>query len=264
MSTLQQYAPINYNPNAAAPVPAQQPGMQPAAPAAPAGADPNQMPALPGYLDPNGNLTGAASINPATSGQTYAGSFQAAMPSSQSPWAAMQGNLIDTQTQQARDAAANSGAAATQGALDAAASHGGVTGGGSARIAAIGSMGTMQGQQGATLAGNQAKQQAGITDLQTLLKNNQFNAQQQQQGGQFNAQQGNQIGMFNAGQQNTAANINAGNTINANNWAWGQKNNQFIGNQLGNAMDNTQNNKGTWGALGSAAGSLNPFNSGNW
>lgn len=88
---------------------------------------------------------------------------------SDSPWAQSQFNQIDRNTATLHDAAQQNMLSSVQGASDQAASHGGLTGGGSARIGAMGMMGAANADQGAGLYGAQAKDATRAQDYQAKV-----------------------------------------------------------------------------------------------
>lgn len=86
-----------------------------------------------------------------------------------SPWAQSQFNQIDRQTAGMRDAAHQNMLSSVQGASDQAASHGGLTGGGAARIGAMGMMNEANADQGASLYGANAHDATRATDYSTKV-----------------------------------------------------------------------------------------------
>lgn len=146
---------------------------------------------------------------------------------SDSPWAQSQFNQIDRNTAGMRDASKLNAMSSVQGASDSAATHGGLTGGGAARIGAMGMMNQANGDQAASLYGAQSKDQTRATDYGQKMN---LLSQVPGMEGQRAQYQSNVEGA------NTDSILKGENMVNNNTLTkYGQDMNKFIGTNLANA-----------------------------
>lgn len=144
-----------------------------------------------------------------------------------SPWAQSQFSQIDRNTSGMRDSAKLNAMSSVQGASDSAAAHGGLTGGGSARIGAMGMMNEANGDQAASLYGAQSKDQTRATDYQQKM------GLLSQEPGMEAQRAANAEGVQ---RDNTNFVMGGENMVNNNTLTkYGQDMNSFIGNNLANA-----------------------------
>lgn len=149
--------------------------------------------------------------------QGYATNPDGTLNTSASPWLTMQNANVDLSTGKARNQASLDAQSASDQAMSNAAMHGGITGGGAARISALGTTAGANGQQNATLAGDVQKNQNAATDwtnklgVASALPGMQQGLAQYNSGNQqFDTNALNNGGMFNAG--NIIGGIQSGNS----------------------------------------------------